>query len=380
MNSTDKPIRVLHVIGSMRQGGAETWLMDILRNSDKSKIQMDFCELKEGNSFFTSEIMKSGSSVFKIPVKNIKIFKRNFINLLKKQNYNIVHSHVWSFSGQILKYASLAKVPVRISHSHNTKGKHKDSIYRKIYSYWMRHLIFKYSTACVACGKLAAESLYGQSWEKRQKVCIIYCSINTEQISQAYDSDYQYKMTNIPQNAIVIGHAGKMSNQKNHSFLLDIAKETINRNENVYFFLAGDGELKESLYEKACKLGINDKIIMPGMRDDIPKLLVNIFDAFLFPSLFEGMPLSLVEAATAGLQIVYSDTITDEAEVIPELFTKISLDKPAFFWAEELLKVVEKKKMPLQEAYNITSKSSFTNNKSLDNLIKLYNSQIRKFD
>jgi len=177
----------------------------------------------------------------------------------------------------------------------------------------------------------------------------------------------------LPPDAEVIGSVGNLRRAKNHVFFLDIAAELVKIRPEAYFFIAGEGDLRPQLEAKAKSLAIENRVIFAGMRDDVPRLLMNVFDVLLFPSLYEGMPVTLVEAAAAGLPVVCSDNITTEATtVISELFTRLSLKSPAEVWAKAVDKSLTKGRIPHEKAYDIVKNSHFSVDYCLKELGKIY--------
>jgi glycosyltransferase involved in cell wall biosynthesis len=133
----------------------------------------------------------------------------------------------------------------------------------------------------------------------------------------------------------VIGHVGSFQTPKNHNFLIDIFKAIHERNIKTVLILVGDGDLRQSIERKVAQLGLSDSVIFTGIRSDIPNLL-QAFDVFLFPSLYEGLPVTLIEAQAAGLKIIASDSITDEVK-LTDLIEIVSLKQSGEYWAEKVL-------------------------------------------
>ncbi|MHB9070731.1 MAG: glycosyltransferase [Sedimentisphaerales bacterium] len=374
----DQRIKVLHFIGSMERGGAESWLMSLLRKADKSKLQMDFCVVQNKEGIYANEIKSLGSTIHICPVKNFLSFDRRLAILFDKTKYDAVHSHLWDFSGQILKIAYKKNIPIRIAHSHNTQSKHKKTLYRRSYSILMRHHILKYSTNCLGCSSEASAALFGKNWEQNPKCRVLYCSTDTDLFAMNKRGSLKKSDLFINDETCVIGNVGNLRTQKNHTFFMDIAAEFIKIRPNSLFFIAGEGELRTQLEQKAKEIGISDKINFAGVRQDVPNLMTDIFDAFLFPSLYEGMPLTLIESACAGLRCVCSDTITKEAtDVNPELFDRLGLDVPARQWAKVLYDSLDKPKVDKTKAFEIVENSHFSTKFSLKELTEIYSKNNR---
>jgi glycosyltransferase involved in cell wall biosynthesis len=164
----------------------------------------------------------------------------------------------------------------------------------------------------------------------------------------------------IPEDVLVVGHVGSFRPPKNHDWMVDIAAEMVKRTSKILFLFIGDGPLRPAITEKVKKLGLSDKTLFLGQRQDVPRLLLGSMDVFLFPSLYEGMPLSMVEAQAAGRQCIVSDTIAEEATVIKPLVHKVSLSESASYWVEEILKAADRRPSISQaEALGIIKNSDF---------------------
>jgi glycosyltransferase involved in cell wall biosynthesis len=357
----------------MDRGGVESWLINLLRYVDRKQLQMDFCVLSGDKGVYDEEIRALGSQVIYCRNPNMRSYSGSLQKIFREGHYDAVHSHVWSFSGPVLKCAKSAGVPIRVAHSHNTKSKYPPSVYRKVYSWWTRRMILKYATHCLGCSSEAAGALFGSDWSKNTKCRVLYCSIDINPFSESQKPSIGKTDLGFPEDALVIGNVGNLRTQKNHTFFLDIAAEVVKKESRAYFFIAGEGELRPELEAQAQRLGIGNRVVFAGVRNDIPDLLRQVYDVFLFPSLYEGMPLALVEAAAAGLPVVYSDTITKEATTaIPELFTRLPLTASAEMWAQAVLTALQNGKIDPSKAYRLIRDSHFSPYYCLEELMKIY--------
>lgn len=368
-----QPRRVLHIIGRMSPGGAENWLIKLLRKADRNVLQMDFCAVMPQEGLYEEEIKSLGSKIIRCELKPFLTYQHRLSRILCENEYDVIHSHGWLFSGIILRVAHRCNVPVRIAYSHTTRDKYQLTLYRKLYGRLMRHLIMKHATHCLGCCSEAASALFSKDWKNIDKCRLLYTSIDVDEFRPGQKPSVTKADFGIPSDAVVIGHVGSFRLAKNHMFLLEIAAEIIKRQPKAYIFLAGDGNLRAEAEAKAERLGISKRIIFAGNRNDVPQLMIHLFDVLLFPSIYEGMPLTLVEAATAGLRVVCSDVISREAsEVLPEAFTHLSLDLPTAQWAEKVIEILNEAKLPHEYAYNQVKNSHFATDYSLRELSKIY--------
>ncbi|WP_226038100.1 glycosyltransferase family 1 protein [Aquibacillus saliphilus] len=306
------PLRVLHVVVNMNRGGAETLLMNLYRNIDRSKVQFDFLTCKEG--VFDSEITAMGGEIFRIPyiseVGHLG-YKQHLDQFFKSNNqYKIVHSHMDKMSGFVLLAAKKANIPVRIAHSHNTRS--EGGLASKLYKWYAGQYIRYNASHFFACSTKASKWLFGNN---STEAYILKNGIETDQFH--FSLTAREKIRNeltIEKDTIVLGHVGRFSHQKNHLFLLDILAGMVKKIPNVVLVLVGDGPLKQKVKERIKELKLDKKVKLLGIRDDI-HLLLQSFDVFIFPSFHEGLPVTLIEAQGAGLPCIISDSITDEVDM-----------------------------------------------------------------
>lgn len=334
-----QPIRVLQVIGQMDRGGAETMIMNLYREIDRTKIQFDFVVHTDQKCAYDDEIMSLGGKIYSLPRFNgINIVKyqkawKNFLS--KHSEYKIIHGHLGSTAAIYLNVAKKYGL-FTIAHSHNTSN--EVTLKGKLYS------IFTYPTRNIAhyffgCSKPAGIDRFGSRVVNTSNFKILNNAIKTKEFSYSIHTR-EMKRTDFNLNKrFVIGHIGRFNIQKNHAFLIDIFKKIHDENNNVILMLIGDGELRESIEEKVNTLGLKDSVIFTGVRSDIPELL-QAMDIFVFPSLFEGLGIVTVEAQAAGLKCIVSDKIPEEAYVT-DLVEVLSLKNPVEIWAEKILKYVD---------------------------------------
>lgn len=343
-----KPIRVLQVLTAMNRGGAETMIMNYYRAMNRNNIQFDFMVHREEVGVYEAEIRSLGGKIFKMPALSPK----NYFNYTKALHiffkshpeYNVIHSHMNAYSYVILKIAKLNNVPIRIAHSHTSI----EPFYKKIFlkntdvittlkdsvQSVVRHFVPKVANYYFSCGQKAGLWLFGK--KNYSKVTIINNAVNSTQFSYNNEIGNEYKTNLKLLDKKVIGHVGNFVEAKNHLFLIRVFKKMLEKNKNLVLLLVGQGYLQSKIEEEVKKLEIENSVRFLGVRDDIPNLM-QAFDLFLFPSLYEGLPLTLVEAQASGLKIIASDAITNEVEVT-NLVTFCSLDKPEEYWADLALK------------------------------------------
>lgn len=342
----ESAVRVLHVIGSMDRGGAETFLMNVYREIDRTKVQFDFLISSPTKTYYEDEIIALGGNIHRMPrrIPNYPKHCKFIDSFFKNNKYQIVHQHSNSCVAiSTLIYAKKNKVNKIIFHSHSSKtnGNFSDKLFDFIY----KSKIKKYATDYFACSELAGENLFGKYIDKDQ-IKIINNGIRTENYAFNKDVRAIYREKLGISDKFVVGHVGNFTAPKNHSFLIDVFSEIYNMNNNSVLLLVGDGSLRKEAEYKVAKLGLADRVIFADVRSDIQELLCAM-DVFVFPSLYEGLGIVLIEAQTCGLRCISSNVIPREAQVT-NLLECISLDETSKVWAAKVIsssKLLDRKTM-----------------------------------
>lgn len=333
------PLRVLHVVVNMNRGGAETLIMNLYRNIDRSKIQFDFLTCKEG--VFDSEIIGMGGKVFRIPyitdVGHFKYVKELNEFFSKNKHYKIVHSHMDKMTGLVLRAAKKVGIPIRISHSHNTSS--EGGMGAKLYKWYAGNFILPNATNLFACSNYAAEWLFKEMSHSTE---ILKNGIESERF--AYTPQLREEVRdelNLDKNIFVLGHVGRFAHQKNHAFLINVFAQFNKIKNNSVLILVGDGPLRLNAEKQVMDLKLKNKVKFLGVRSDIHRIL-QAFDVFVFPSLHEGLPVSLIEAQGSGLPCLISKNISQEVDIGDHLVEFIPLnDKNQ--WVQKLKGIASRK-------------------------------------
>lgn len=351
-----KVIRILHVIGIMNRGGAETMIMNLYRNVDRTKVQFDFVENTSEKAIFDDEILALGGCIYNCPHYNGKNhfeYKKWWNDFFKerKGEYKIIHGHLGSTASIYLKIAKKYGL-CTIAHSHNTiMKKDLNNLIYKVYSYPTRFIADYFFT----CSYVAGVSRFGKKIANDSNRCyLLKNSVETKKFLYDKDVRDQVRKEFDVQDKIVIGHVGRFNVQKNHVFLIDIFKKIYEKNKNTVLFLLGDGEEKEKILEKVKNLDLVDCVRFLGVRNDVNKIM-QCMDVMLFPSLFEGLPVTIIEAQASSLPCVLSDTITKECKITENVeFLSLKTDVDA--WSNVTLKM---SKLPRYDSSNDIIKSGY---------------------
>jgi glycosyltransferase involved in cell wall biosynthesis len=236
----------------------------------------------------------------------------------------------------------------------------------------MQRWIRQYATVGLAASALAAQALYGANWHQDPRWRILHYGIDLAAFPNAIGdaADIRAEL-GLGTDTFVIGNVGRFDAQKNHAFLVDVAAVVMATAPEARLLLVGDGGLRSDVERKARSLGIADKIVMTGVRQDVARVMTGAMDCFALPSRYEGLPLVLLEAQAAGLPCIVADTVSEEADVIPELVSRLSLAQPVQHWAEAVLEA-RGRRLPLSSALSRLENSSFSIGASAAQLLQVY--------
>jgi len=330
--------RLLCIIGSLNTGGAETFLMKLYRGLDKSQYQMDFVVNAEG--FYDKEVKELGGKIYQIPLRTKHPWKSFWAlkKIVKSNKYDsVIKLGNTPLSVTDLIAAKLGGAKIRAMRSCNALT--NLSFKQKMLDSFLRPILNSVANVKIAPSDLAAIYTFGKKQFEKGNVHILNNGVDLD--VYRYDEEARKKIRSefSLEDNILIGHIGRFSKQKNHKFLLPVFSEIKKKRANAKLMLVGTGELETEIRNQAEDLGILDDIIFTGVRSDIPALLSSM-DVFVLPSLYEGMPNTLIEAQATGLPCVVSRTITKTAN-ITGLVDYESLDDSVRIWCERILKSVQ---------------------------------------
>lgn len=374
----DEPIRVLHVIGIMNRGGAETMIMNLYRNIDRTKIQFDFVENEGKKAAFDDEIFALGGKIYHCPRyegKNHFTYVRWWNNFFDshKNEYRIVHGHIGSTAAIYLSIAKKRGLYC-IAHSHNTNTmkNFSDIIYA----------MFAYPTRFVAdhffsCSKEAGISRYGAKIGNDERRCsVLPNAIDVNRFT--FDVELRQRMRNslgLNDTQLVVGNVSRFSKQKNHSFILNIFEKIHDISPHATLLLIGDGELRSQIEETIAKKGLQNSVILTGIKSDVWNYY-QAMDVFLMPSFYEGLPVSMVEAQAAGIPCIVSTNVPRES-AITDLVQFISLNDGIDIWRDCIIKSAQ---MPRRNMFDKIRETGFDIKSTADWLKNYYIDVVRNYE
>ena len=349
-----EPIRVLHIVGRMDRGGIETMLMNLYRNIDRDKVQFDFLAHFGREAAYNDEIRALGGRIYEMPalrdethIYYWRLF--SYINALKKffsehKEYKIIHCHMTNTAGIYMPIAKKRGISCIVSHSHNTRA--KMGIVGKVTDF-LQKPIYKYATDMFACSEAAKKWFYSEELVKSGKVKVIANAVDADKFRFNPERRVQMRRELNLGDSLAIVCVARFRREKNQIFLMDVLKKMKEKNENVVFIFAGDGHCEDDVKARAKEYGLENETRFLGMRPDVPDIL-QAADAFVLPSLWEGLPVTGIEAQASGLHCVVADGVTDEMNAIG-MVDYLSLDDSLDIWCEHLLAAARKPRIDTYE-------------------------------
>ena len=326
-------IRVLHIVGAMYPGGMENFIMNLYENIDRSRIQFDFAVHMIKKNDYTEKIREMGGIVYELPRLTRKPLKniRSLYKIVKDNNYKIVIRHTSNALVAPQLWAAKKAGAVTVCHSHNETDP-QTAIHRLC-----RLFINKCADVRFACSINAGKWMFGNGDYK-----VICNAIDVQKFAYNAQAGERIRREFSLDRKNVYGHIANFIASKNHKFLLQIYAEIAKLDKNAAFFCIGDGDLRPEIERQTDELGMRDKIILTGVRSDIPDFM-SCFNVLVFPSVFEGLPLTLIEAQASGLPCLVSDTIIDDVIVTENLVEMESIKKSPREWAIKAVEMAKNK-------------------------------------
>lgn len=333
MDKKQEPVRILHVLGALNMGGAESRIMDLYRSIDRSKMQFDFMIHTTKECYFNKEIKELGGNIYYVPrfrLYNYFSYVKAWKTFFKEhKEFRAVHGHMTSTASIYLPIAKKSGVPITIAHARSAGV---DKGLKGRLTKLLRKNLAKKTDIKIACSGIAAEAVFGKKAAEEKQVIIIPNAIDLEQFR--FDNSKREEMRSRLGicDKWVIGHAGRFHFAKNHLYLIRIFEEIQKVQENAVLMLLGDGSERERAEQFAEELGIKDKVLFLGNQKQVADYY-QAMDYVVFPSHYEGLPGTIVEAQASGLKCLISDTIATEV-ACTELVSFESILKEPKEWAD----------------------------------------------
>lgn len=374
MNS--KPVeKVLHIVSAMDRGGAETLLMNVYRNIDRTKIQFDFVTHNTNPGEYDREIKKLGGRIYMLPSLGAigpVLYVKKLSKLMKSNSYIAIHSHTDYQSGFPALAAKIAGIPHRICHSHSNNWPMNNNLKNRILLQGLQSIIKYSATQYCSCSQEAGAFLFGQNAVNNNQVTILKNGIDlTQYLDETITKTSVIRELGLDQDAKIIGHVGKFSKSKNQIFILEVLKELVKKDKRYVALFVGDGPLKEKIEQEAETNGLSQHVRFLGVRSDIPRL-IKAFDVFLFPSIFEGFGIVTVEAQISGTPCIISDSVPISTDMGLGLVRYLNLEDHPEKWGEEVEIAIKMKKPEKDTLVQALSEKGFSIQQNIEEWMKLY--------
>ncbi|MDT9026819.1 glycosyltransferase family 1 protein [Rossellomorea yichunensis] len=355
----DNRIKVLHYTPGFDHGGIESRLIDWYKNIDRNMVQFDLIKLTtaDDNNQLIRDFKDLGGKVFTLPqfsFESIKPFMRGLRDFFEHNNdYDVIHCHSPLSGSFVLREAKKYNIPVRIMHSRTTQFDPGSKLLpiRK----YLKNRSNKYATHFFACSKEAGEWQFGKKNVNDGNVKIIKNGIQSEKFIFNEEIRQKTRQALKLNKTFTIGHIGRFSSVKNHTFLIDVFKEITRRYEDSKLLLIGDGPEEFNIKQKVRNLNIDDKVIFLGRQKEVENYLHSM-DVFIFPSIFEGFGTVAIEAQASGLECIVSKGVPFSVDV-SNLINHLPLSAGPEEWAEIILQFREGYKR--RNMYEVIVKAGF---------------------
>ena len=359
-------MNILEICVDLDGGGIDRYVYNYCSNI--KDIQFDFVIIKKAKKgILEDDLEKKGSIIYKINGLKNGLFRYYFSlkKILKSKKYDAVHIHLGYKSFLAAFCAKRMKIKTILVHAHiaNETSNPFYILLKNILSFITK----KNATKLVACGIDAAKYVWGSKEYNKGNVLILKNAINIEQYKFSLSKKEEKRKELNIKNNLILGNVGRLTLQKNQLRLIDIFYEVNKMNKDALLLLIGTGDQEEEIRNKINQLGLNNVLLL-GVRDDV-NLLLNVIDVFVFPSIFEGLPFTLIEAQCNGLPIICSDTVTKEV-ALTENFKFLSLNDSNKKWAESILDYAKKKHD--ENAYKFIKLAGYDLQTEVEKLSNLY--------
>ena len=366
-----QPLRIAHIIGKWVGGGVEAVVMNYYRHIDRTQIQFDFLCDNDSTNIPYDEIESLGGRIVLIPpYQKVLEYDKVLYKVFKENNYKIVHSHINTLSVFPLRVAKKAGIPIRIAHSHSTTNKKEWK--KNLLKNMLRPFSKVYATHYMCCSELAGRWLFGDKTYDAGKVYLLNNAIDIDKFK--YDEAIRIqkrKKLGINDDTFVIGHIGRFVEQKNHRFLIDIFNEVHKERSNSLLLLIGQGPLMDEMKDKVHSLGLDKSVLFLGQRSDVSDLY-NVMDLFLFPSLYEGLGMVLIEAQINGLNCIASTEVPLKAKIVDNI-TFIDLKDSISKWSDLVGRyIMNTKRIDFTQLIQETTRCGFNIEEEKEKLMNYY--------
>mgnify|MGYP000003658285 FL=1 len=339
MTETINPKRVLIVLGGLNRGGAQSVVMNYYHFMNRNKIQFDFISHSDKKDELEDEIVSLGGRIFHFPrfkVYNLLEYRSQWINFLKNHHdYLAIHAHMSSTASIFIPIAHKYGIKT-IAHAHTSHD--MGNVIKRVLEKISFHLVDYMADYFFACSQEAGNFRFGHSVVEGPKFGIWYNAIDLSlyKFSTIKREQIRTKL-NVKNDELLIGNVGRLSYPKNQGFLIQVFNSFLKIHPRSKLLLVGNGEMEVKIKALVEKLGLEGKVIFTGSVNNVQDYL-SAMDLFVFPSHWEGLPVSVIEAQIAGLYCIISSNVTREVKISPNIEFD-DLNKGVDFWVNRIATV-----------------------------------------
>ena len=337
-----KQIVIMQVLGTLKSGGTETMIMNIYKNIDHEKYKFIFISHDEKEYSYTKEIINLGGEIYYLPkykIYNHFEYKNRWKELFNKIYVDIVHAHLRTTAGIYLKIAKKMQLKT-ILHSHSVSS--RGNVIERVLKRFLQYRNYRFADLLLSCSKQAAEWLFGKKNENNNNYIMIYNSIDIDKFRY---NDFKRKelrsSLQLIDRDILIGHIGSFTHAKNHEKIIRVFSSLRKLNKNYKLLLVGNGILMEKIKRLSIKKNVFTNIIFIEETTRVSDYL-SAMDLFIFPSIYEGLGMALIEAQANGLTCFVSDKIPEEAIVFENTYV-LKLKENDIQWSQNISKIYSDK-------------------------------------
>lgn len=367
-------IRILQIVGRMDRGGIETMIMNLYRHIDRKKVQFDFLAHYGREAVYNDEIRSMGGRIYEMPAlkDETHVYYWRLFSYIKSLNrffkehkeYRVIHGHMTNTASIYMPIAKRHGITCCISHSHNTRG--KDG-HLGIMTDLLQKSIYRHATDFFACSEAAMHWFYPEELIAGGMVRVLANAVDAQKFRYCPEKRLQMRRQLNIENKLAIVCVARFRPEKNQIFLMDVLREMLKLRNDVVFIFAGEGPCENDVKNKAKEYGLEEHTHFLGMCTNVPDIL-QAADAFVLPSLWEGLPVTAIEAQASGLYCVVSDSLTEEMNAIG-MVKYLPLNAPHTVWANAL---IEAAMQPRRDTYDEMNSSGYDINTTAPWLQEFY--------
>jgi len=389
-----RPVRVLQVLSGLGMGGAETWLMELLRMwSRTGSVQTDFLLTGGKAELFDVDALALGAQLHYLPFgrSRLKTFIADYRRILSEGSYDAIHDHADYSAGWRLGFGIGINPPVRIVHVHNPwllfKTNYTTGFSRRLLAVCGKAMVSRMAThVCGTSSEVLSSFEFQSGLRNSPSIKVLHCGFDVSRFDASRKEAREkilreFSWPSFTRLILVVGRIDRAleikhpQNHKNTWLSLQIIRDAMNKDSAIRAILVGDGPSRMEIIREINKWGLAERIKLPGIRRDVP-LIMCAGDALLFPSAHEGLGMVAVEAQASGLPVLASDKVPAEASIISELYTSLSLDLPIEKWSNELIAMTRRARVTQQSCRNYIEASAYSIRESSLQLESIYRSRL----